>query len=360
LSRLTFDPEFSLLVRCCRWNFASGEKGLPPEIPANIDGSRFLHLARRHRVQGLTWNALAQFAERLPISTVEGLSSDARLIAATNLGIAAECRALQQSFQQAGIPLLFVKGLTVAALAYRSPMLKMGWDIDLLIDPGDLAASAKLLSDNGYTLRLPSSLAELEAWHGWSKESVWQRNGSFHVELHTRLADNQHLIPTIDVHSPLQQVEVAPAMSLSTLAEEELFAYLAVHGASSAWFRLKWIADFAALLDGRTREDIQRLYRRSQALGAARASGQALLLADRLFDVLGTVPALREVLVRDRATRLLCSAAQRLMTNQELEPTEEALGTLPIHWTQFLLQPGISFKLSESRRQIGLLMRRRQ
>ncbi|HEU4499510.1 MAG TPA: nucleotidyltransferase family protein, partial [Sphingomicrobium sp.] len=314
--------------------------------------------ARRHRVQGLAWNALAQYADQLPSDAVEMLSSEARAIAATNLGIAAECSGLRHAFAQADVRLLFVKGLSVGALAYRSPMLKMGWDIDLLVDPTDLVVASGLLAERGYSLRLPGSVDQLQAWHGWSKESVWTRDGSFHVELHTRLADNPRLIPAIDVHSPRQMVEIAPRTSLPTLAEEELFAYLAVHGASSAWFRLKWISDFAALLHGRRADEIERLYRRSLVLGAARAAGQALLLADRLFDTLEPIPALREELRRDQATRLLCSAALRLMTNQTREPTEKALGTLPIHWTQFLLQRGFAFKFAELRRQGASLVRR--
>lgn len=350
--------EFSLLVRCCKWNFAASGSDARPAIPRELDWNRFAALARRHRVQGLAWNALAQHAQRLPPDLVGMLSSDARSIAATNLGIAAECRALQHAFQQADVSLLFVKGLTVGALAYRSPMLKMGWDIDLLIDPSDLAAAAGLLAKRGYSLRLPARLDQLHSWHGWSKESVWTRDGSVHVELHTHLADNVGLIPKIDVHSPRQTVAIAPGSALPTLAEEELFAYLAVHGASSAWFRLKWISDFAALLHGQNADKIERLHRRSHDLGAGRAAGQALLLADRLFDVLQDIPSLRKELAHDRAARLLCRAAFRLMTKGSREPTERPLGTLAIHWTQFLLKPGFAFKFSELRRQAASLLNR--
>jgi hypothetical protein len=347
-----------LLVQCCNWNFATVEERPRPEIPTGLDWSRFIALSRRHRIQGLAWNALAQQADQLPSETAAMLSSEARAIAATNLAIAAECAELQQAFGQAGVPLLFVKGLTTGALAYRSPMLKMGWDIDLLVDPGDLVAAAGLLGERGYTLRLPASLDWLQSWHGWSKESVWAKDGVLHVELHTRLADNLRLIPAIDVHSSRHMVEIAPGTSLPTLAPEELFAYLAVHGASSAWFRLKWISDFAALIDGRSAEEIEGLYRRSQELGAERAAGQALLLADRLFDVLEPVPSLRQVLANDHATRLLCRAAWQLMTRGAHEPTERPMGTLAIHWTQFLLQRGLAFKFSELSRQVEALLKR--
>jgi len=358
MTRARLGPEFALLVQCCHWNFATADEESRPEIPSGLDLNRFVNLARRHRIQGLVWNAVAPRADQLPEHVKEALSSDARSVAATNLGIAGECRELREDFACSKIELLFIKGLTVGALAYRSPMLKMGWDIDLLIDSRDLAATAELLSQRGYSLRLPSTPGQLQRWHAHSKESIWCRNESFYVELHTRLADNQRLIPTIDAHSPRQLVDVAPAVSLPTLAQDELFAYLAVHGASSAWFRLKWISDFAALIYGRSGEEIGRLYRRSQELRAGRAAGQALLLADALFDVLDPVPDLRAELESDRGTKLLCRAALRMQARGTREPTEQLLGTFSIHWTQLLLQPGTAYKFSEIWRQSKSTLRR--
>lgn len=351
-------PEFSLLVSCCRWNFANADECRRPEIPGGMDWARFVRLARFHRIQGLTWNALAQCADGPPDDVREALSSDAKAIAATNMGIARECSGLWDDFKRSGLPLLFLKGLTVGALAYRSPLLKMGWDIDLLIDPRDLDAAADVLMARGYSLQLPTDTMRLRSWHNHSKESVWHRDGVLYLELHTGLADNRRLIPPIDVHSSSVMVGVTQGVTLPTLAQDELFAYLAVHGASSAWFRLKWLSDFAALLLGSSGEEIERLYRRSQQLGAERAAGQALLLADALFGVLEPAPALRARLLAHLATRRLFRAAMRLVVEGDRDPTEKLLGTLPIHWTQFLLAPGFGFKLSEGWRQGGLLMRR--
>jgi hypothetical protein len=56
------------------------------------------------------------------------------------------------------------------------------------------------------------------------------------------------------------------------------------------------------------------------------------------------------MLASDRATRLLFHAAMRMLAT-DAEPTGRPLGTLAIHWTQFLLMPGIAYKLSEFRRQ---------
>ena len=94
MTRGEFRPEFSLLVRCCRWNFARTESPSATDLPTSLDWTEVVTLARRHRVQGLVWNALAQLGDQLPSHAKQALSSDARSIAATNLAIATECRDL--------------------------------------------------------------------------------------------------------------------------------------------------------------------------------------------------------------------------------------------------------------------------
>lgn len=334
--------EFQLAVQCCQANFRARAGAVAP--PADVDWDRFLALVRFHRIEGLAWNALGAQSEQ------PALREAANAIAARNLRAAAECGALAKSFAAAGIPLLFVKGLALGALAYSRPLLKSGVDIDLLIDRADIAKASNLLRAHGWAVDFPESAdaTALAKWHRWWKESVWlKRSPALQMDLHTRLADNPRLIPGIDVHSPSDQVEVAPGLSLLTLARDELVAYLAVHGASSAWFRLKWISDFAALLDGRSGDEIERLYRRSQELGAARAAGQALLLADGLFGTLARNGDLRREIANDGATQRLFATALRLLTRDPVEPTESFLGTLPIRVSQFRAARGARSKLDE-------------
>ena len=352
--------EFQLCIECCKFAFVSHDLKMVRELAQRADWSRFLVLARHHRIQGIAWNCLSDLEEMVPNETGQALFAEATEIAADNLRASADCRALLKTFDAAKIPLVFLKGLTLGSLAYSNPSLKAAIDIDLLIDPADLGKAARLLRDCGYRLVAPANHEVLNAWHrGW-KESVWTKDSPpLQIDLHTRTADNRHLIPDINVHSPRHWVDIGDSIRLPTLADDELFAYLAVHGASSAWFRLKWISDFAALVQGRGAVEIEHLYRRSQELGAGRAAGQALLLADELFGVLEQSPALRGELARDRATQRLYRAALRLLTDEPREPTERRWGTMTIHWTQFLLLPGLSYKISELSRQAGRLHSRR-
>jgi hypothetical protein len=280
------------------------------------------------------------------------ISADATAIAARNLQVSGECRDLSAAFAAAGLPLLFLKGLTLAELAYCDVALKSAIDIDLLIDPADLLAAARLLHDRDYRLAIPANEAALSRWHRRSKESVWiKRSPAFQIDLHTRCADNPRVIPGIDVHSPRQPVNLRPGVSLETLADEQLFAYLCVHGASSAWFRLKWLSDFAGFLHGRTEDELQHLYDYSKQLGSGRSPALALLLADSLFGTLEDAQVLREKLLADPAVGKLHEIALGLITHAKGEPTERPFGTVPIHKAQFLLFPAPGYKLSELVRQ---------
>jgi hypothetical protein len=201
-----------------------------------------------------------------------------------------------------------------------------------------------------YQVTVPSDtggIDELRAWHRNSKESVWTKPSSTPIDLHTAVSDTPLLIPDINVRSPSQSVDVGAGITLPALATDELFAYLAVHGAWSNWYRLKWITDVAGLLRGRGGDEIDRIYSRSQELGAGRAAGQTLMLADALFDTLRHNQKLRARLRSDRVQSRLLRHALRSVTRDAGEPTEQRFGTVPIHLAHLMLLPGTTAKLTE-------------
>lgn len=345
--------ELDLAIRCCRFAFADGK---PPVAGAELDWPRFLRLVRFHRIQGLAWAALSGAADRLPDNVSEALAADASAIAADSLRATVDSRVMLEDFDRAGVPLLFVKGLTLGALAYKNPSIKAAVDIDILVTEAQVVEAGELLEERGYSLHIPQGRRDadgLRSWHRRRKESVWVKPGS-QIDLHTRLSDTPQLIPSLGVKSPRQLVEVAGGISIPTLQTEELVAYLSVHGAWSAWFRLKWIADFAALLHGRTGSELEQLYRRSQELGAGRCSAQAMLVADALFDLLAPAPDLRRELHAVRTHRWLCGAALRQAAGraEPIEPTSRPFGTALIHLSEFALLPGLKPKFSEFVRQV--------
>ena len=342
--------EFRLALRACSTAFGGEPAGADGGV---IDWPRFVAICRRHRIQGLAHAGLPHLGMPVPTAEAEALAADAQAIAARNLTDLAASARILSAMDQADIPVLFIKGMSLATLAYPQPMLKMSWDVDILIAPEQLEAAGRTLEMLDYRHVVPRT--GLRQWHDRRKESVWT-NGVTQVELHTRLADNESLIPAMTVRSPRQVVTLPGGVSLPTLAGDELFAYLCVHGASSAWFRLKWITDLAALLHGLPGEEVDRLFERSQGLVAGRSAGQALLLASQLFDT-ALSPKLRGGLQNDRAVQRMLTFARRQMSGAlELgEPTRVRFGTVGIHVSQLFLLPGLRFKAAEALRQVGVL-----
>ncbi|HEX8380682.1 MAG TPA: nucleotidyltransferase family protein [Allosphingosinicella sp.] len=351
-------PEFQLVAACCRWPPSPArDEALAAAAAGGVDWALVLRIAERHRVEGLVWSALSRSAAPVPEDVGERLQAAAARIVRQNLVLTGESLRLTALLERAEVRHLFVKGVTLGVLAYGSIGPKMGWDIDLLVPLESVEAAAAALESAGYRLALPAgprARERLGLWHRHWKESVWAKpDGNLTVELHSRLNDNPLLLPEIGSDSPRQQVEVSKGRSLATLRTDELFAYLCVHGASSAWFRLKWIADVGALLGSSPPAEIERLYRRSQALGAGRAPAQALLLCERLFAT--ELPAaLAAELRSDPVNRWLLAVSLRKLAGRTItaELDEKLLGTGTIHLMQFALLPGLKFKFAELRRQL--------
>ena len=353
-------PEFNLAVACCRYSFAAEQAEKIDRLAETVDWGRFIALSRRHRVQGLVARGLLGAQARIPREFSDAMTADAVSVAERNLRLASAAGALAEEFGRASIDILFVKGLSLSALVYADPFIKMSSDIDIVIDPSEVVRSAGLLHDLGYRPFVPrdASADELRRWHLRDKESAWRHpDRDVVVELHTRLADNAALIPGIDTSSPRRRVEIGSDLAVETLTDDDLFAYLSVHGASSAWFRLKWIVDLAALAFRVGEENVEALYQSALARGAGRAPAQALLLADRL-SLLRLPGELRTKLRRDPLNLLLETIAVKQLFRFR-EPTERPLGTATIHLSQALLLQGWGFAITEVNRQVQGFTRRR-
>ena len=342
------DAELKLLVKLCAAAIRGEQAG---DIGDDHDWSRVLGLARRHRVQGLAWLGLSGEAESELPQAVE-LFEDTKAIAHENLLAVAAAARLRDEFSKRALQIVFLKGLTLGALAYPQAMLKMSTDVDVLINPAEIVPAEQCLENLGYE---PEGLRRSASRRAaLAKEWVWNGSDGVVLDLHARLADNPALLSTIDASSRTQGVEVSPGIILPTLPREELFAYLCVHGTSSAWFRLKWAADLAAFLRGCPAVEIEQLYQASRALGAGRCPDVASLIVEDLFGPLVPEDVLSEAR-RDPLSRLLAGLSLREFAKVR-EPLERPLGTLSIHVAQMFMGRGFAFPLQELRRQFSTIV----
>lgn len=358
------DPEFRLLSKACQSTFDRSASGLVAEIAGRpIDWARFLRLARFHRVEGLAWRGLEEAGASVPAPAREEMHDLAQRTALANLAMVAKCVDILADFQAAGVPILFVKGLTLAAIAYGDIAAKASADVDILVHPRDIGRAAALLEAAGFALTMPASRhrQRIDRWHRLNKESSWFEPATgIGIDLHSALSDNRALISSIGMQSEPRRVEIAAGIALPTLPPDDLAAYLAVHGSGPAWVRLKWICDFAALLRSEHEGKIGELYGRMRRLGAGHAADQALLLADELFGSLASEPGLRRSLKASRINRRLVSIAWHMLGagREPVEPTSVTLGTLPMHYSQFLLRGDPTYLGAEFAK-IGRIIARR-
>ena len=256
--------------------------------------------------------------------------------------LASEALSLQTMLDETAIPAAFIKGTTLGQLAYGNIGIKHAWDIDLLVLPRDLPRVCAKLTAAGYKRIVPPESLSADrflAWSTFAQECLFVKQGTdIHLELHWRLSANPTLLEKITAESPMQLVAVAPGRSLRTLADEDLFSYLCLHGAYHAWSRVKWLADLAAWLSPRKAGEVEQLYRKAKENGVGRPAAQGLLLCEQLF-ALPLAPDFATELRKDRATRWLIAIALDTMAGDAASrPIDDRLlGNLMIGVSHFLL-----------------------
>jgi hypothetical protein len=317
-----------------------------------IDWPRFLRVVRRHQVIGLVHEGLAQARPDLPPRIAGEIGAQAAALVRENLAMAREALRIQLLFDDAHLPVLFVKGTALAVLAFGNLGLRAGQDIDLLVAEETLPAATALILHAGYRRFDPPphiSDAQLRLVMPLRKDLgfVHQATG-LRIELHWRLFLNPHAMAEASIMTAPRVVPLAGAAGLRTLGEEDLFAYLCMHGALHWWNRLKWLADINALLASTPEDGVEHLVRAAEARGAKRAAAQALLLCRR---VLGTAlpTQLMATLGKSVMVRWLEATALNAMTmgQGERDPHDAPFGTTRGSLSTFILNRSWRYRLAE-------------
>ncbi|MFL9839860.1 nucleotidyltransferase family protein [Sphingomonas sp. ST-64] len=251
--------------------------------PLISDWHAVLAIGEQHRVMPLLADALCRAPVSLEIR--HHARATARDLARRSLLQLAEIFRIGAAFDASGIDWLTFKGPVLAIQAYSDVSAKMSHDLDLLIAPSDTLNAFDCMRALGYLRVDGPGKADPRAFERYFKDSLWRRPdiGGL-VELHTRFFETAELLPGFGLHSPRERVAAGRDRTISTLARPELLVYLSVHGARTNWYRLKWLADFAALTGRSVSEDIEAARVRAAEVGVLDIFDSALILANELFD----------------------------------------------------------------------------
>ncbi len=157
-------------------------------------------------------------------------------------------------FQQAGIPVVVLKGPQLARMVHGREALKESVDLDLLlVHDTDLERAHLLLTGAGYTQ------SNLNAHPGKLSRKIFliakrevhyfnPRNKS-HIDLHARAGANTYLTDGLfhDIFKELETFDL-DGHPVTIFAREQYLVYLCYHGALHQFSRLGWLMDIRAFV----------------------------------------------------------------------------------------------------------------
>ena len=350
---LPISPELRLAAACAMWP-ASNRRieaiRAATAVPLNWPG--FVRVARRHDVVGLVHDGLRRLRADVPPEITREIGLHATTLIHKNVAMAHESLRLQRFFDNEDLPVLFVKGAALAIRAFGNLSLRGSQDIDLLVAHEHLPAATAIILRAGYRRFDPPphvSDAQLRTLMPLRKDIAYvHEQTGIHIELHWRLFLNPHTMPEASINAASQVVPLAGTVGLRTLGEDDLFAYLCMHGALHAWNRLKWLADVNALLTSTPEDGVEHFVGVAEAKGVGRAAAQALLLCER---ILGTaLPARLTAMLNMSATVrwLEATALKAITTGQgEQDPHGARFGTTRGSLSTFFLSRSWRYRLAE-------------
>jgi hypothetical protein len=346
-------PEFRLAAACAICPSADRRADEIRVAAAEpIDWPHFMRVAKRHQVVGLVHHGLRHAEREVPASIRREIGEQAASSTRENLAMAREALRLQEEFDAAKLPVIFVKGASLAVLAYGDMGLRGSKDIDLVVPVETLPAATSLLTRAGYRRFDPPPeigngrlglLMSLRRDFGFVHQITGLR-----LELHWRLFLNPHTMSEASIMAASRLVPLTGTMGLRTLGEEDLFAYLCAHGALHRWNQLKWLADIDALLATFSGGKIERIVLAAEARGVGRSTAQAMLLCRQVLRTPMPAPLIATFDRGLTVSWLVTTGLQAMNIGRgALDPREVRFGTTRGAVSLFLLNRSWRYRLAE-------------
>jgi len=279
-------PESELLVWCARTVVTDELKErIRQRVQGPLDWAGLLDLARYHGVGPLFYRNLSTLCSDLvPAESLTQLRQRTQAGALLNRLLAQELVVLCEAFEAHGVPVMPIKGATLAALAYGDLTLRDFSDMDLLVPENSIAEAQAVLLALGYKRKDRSS----------GPEQTDHEEGPYHVFLKERtlcrvdlqcVMAHQHFVFRLD-RPEFWQRRMPVALANKTvqgLAPEDLLIVLCVHGSKHAWQALKWVCDVAELLRSHQHLDWDQIFSSASTWRCQRLVYMGLSLAHLLL-----------------------------------------------------------------------------
>lgn len=243
----TEGSEGNLVVQAARVYLAGGDdSGLQAALAQPLHWEAIELIADRHAIKPLVIYVLNQYGtEKIPQEVRDRFQQQWLLAARNNLIQMQEWRRLLQAFDAAGLPVISLKGPSLALQAYRNVVLREFTDLDLLVVPEDMPAASDLLVREGYRLQSSADRSTLRSSRNRQMDFINDDRGTV-IDLHW--SPLHAMFPfQLPVRELFQsaRVEHREGISFLTLSPEHLLLYLCAHGTKHCWLNLRDLCDVA-------------------------------------------------------------------------------------------------------------------
>jgi hypothetical protein len=271
------------------------ERAIRAVLSSDLDWNEYLELVERHGTPALSWEALKRMSEsNLPETVRQALRQRSAANRMRAMRLASLLMQVLKDFNQAGIPLIPLKGPLLALELYGDSGIRHSRDIDIMVPLGDVSRAQAQIEGMGWRVYLQPctfSPRHTEVFLQIGRHMVyWHPLQQCRLELHWNTRSETH--DRTAGQWARSATLVWNGLGYRALSPVDLALYLCTHGSEHDWFRSKWLGDLARMY-ATNYVDWNAVYRAAHAAGLENSLLQCLRLLEELHGL--PVPkALRE------------------------------------------------------------------
>jgi hypothetical protein len=246
-----------------------------------INWDLFLQLTRHHRVYPYICHKLKEIEHKIPPYVVQEVSREYKKNTFQMLHLSGELECLCKCLSENKIQVLLLKGPVLAVDLYGDLSLRTSGDLDMLIPINDLDKVHELLISLNYEKEDYFSTV-LDEWK-WRHHhfAYFHREKRVKLEIHWRLHPGPSWEPDFQDLWNRKRLSTLTSHPVYILGREDLFVFLAAHGARHGWSRLRWLMDIDRIAGQSL--DWSQLYFLLKKYRLLQVGGQALILSSQLL-----------------------------------------------------------------------------
>lgn len=252
-----------------------------------IDHRALIGLAEGHGVRPTLLDCLGELSwETVPDDARVDLAHFRQSHLLKSLNLAGELHRLVASLSDRSIPFVAFKGPTLALALYGGVAAREYNDIDVIVPQQRIDDAEDVLEAMGYA----SPQGDRKFRHAFlaaqRQYAFIRADENAAIDLHWGFGGTHVPFPV----APDEIWDDASLLSVGgrdvpVLSAPNLALLLAGHGTKESWAMLKWVSDFARMIDRHTDLDWQALHARAQARGCGDAVLLGCAMAGELLDV---------------------------------------------------------------------------